>query len=264
MSEPFRLLSASGAERGPVFRVEIPAGSRLFEGHFPGHPILPGVTHLAMAERALGAPVTAVRSLKLRRPVVPGDVLELVLKDPDEEAWARFELRRGGEAVSGGTVRTTPPGEETPAGEVPWSTSGFPPIEGLLPHAPPARLLGGIAEASPEEIRAVAEIPPGHPLAVDGFVPAFLGIEAGAQAAAALEALNRSPDAPGPRIGYLVGVREARFAAAALPIGRPLLVAARFQGGAPPLSIYEIAVGEPGRETVTGTISTYLDATRGE
>jgi len=257
-SEPFRLLAASETERGLLFSFEIPAGSRLFEGHFPGHPILPGVAHLALAERALGAPFMAVRSLRLRRPVAPGDVLELSLKDPDEEAWVRFELRRNGEPVSSGAVRTTPSGEEVPAGEAPRSTSGFPAIEHLLPHTPPARLLGGIAEASPEEIRAVAEIPPGHPLAVDGLVPAFLGIEAGAQAAAALEALNRSPDAPGPRIGYLVGVREARFSAAALPTGRPLLVAARFQGGAPPLSIYEIAVGEPGRETVTGTISTYL------
>src|SRR5215218_7569560 len=118
-SEPFRLLAASETERGLLFSIEIPAGSRLFEGHFPGHPILPGVAHLAMAERALGAPLTAVRSLKLRRPVMPGDVLELALKNPDEEAWARFELRRGGEAVSGGAVRTATPGEEAPAGEAP-------------------------------------------------------------------------------------------------------------------------------------------------
>jgi hypothetical protein len=43
-----------------------------------------------------------------------------------------------------------------------------------------------------------------------------------------------------------------------LPTGQIFRVAARLQGRAFPLSIYEIALGEPGRETVTGTISTYL------
>jgi len=253
----------SGAERGHLFRVEIPGGSPLFAGHFPGQPILPGIAQLAMAERALGAPLAAVRALKLRRPVAPGEVLELGLKDPEEDGWSRFELRRGGEAVSGGTVRTGLSGGQAPTAEPPRPAAGFPPVEDLLPHAPPARLLLGIVEASPEGITALAEIPSGHPLAGDGLAPALLGIEAAAQAAAALEALGRGQEAPGPRIGYLVGVREARLGTVALPTGQPFRVAARLQGGAFPLSIYEIAVGEPGREVVTGTISTYL-AARGE
>jgi predicted hotdog family 3-hydroxylacyl-ACP dehydratase len=127
----------------------------------------------------------------------------------------------------------------------------FPPVETLLPHGPPARLIRGIVEAALEGITAVAEVPPEHPLAVNGLAPGLLGIEAAAQAAAVLEALQRTGN-PGPRIGYLVGVRDARLRGA-LPVGRPFRVTARLQGGAPPLSIYEIAVGE----TVTGTISTY-------
>ena len=99
MSEPFRLAGESSP-----FRVEIPAGSPLFEGHFPGYPILPGIAHLAMVEKALGAPLTAVRSLKLRRPVAPGDALELSLAPSQEDGWVRFELSRGGEAVSAGAV----------------------------------------------------------------------------------------------------------------------------------------------------------------
>jgi predicted hotdog family 3-hydroxylacyl-ACP dehydratase len=253
----------SGAEGGRLFRVQIPGGSPLFLGHFPGHPILPGIAHLAVVEYALGAPLAAVRSLKLRRPVAPGEILELALKDPEEDGWTRFELRREGEPVSGGAVRTAPPGDEAPAAAPPQPVGGFPPIEDLLPHAPPARLLRDIVEASPEEIRALAEIPPRHPLAGGGLAPAFLGIEAAAQAAAALEALDRKQKTPGPRIGYLVGVREACFGVAALPTGRSFRVTARLQGGAFPLSIYEIAVGEPGREIVTGTISTYLAALDG-
>jgi predicted hotdog family 3-hydroxylacyl-ACP dehydratase len=259
-AEPFRLLDAGDGRR---FRVEIPLRSPLFAGHFPGHPILPGIAHLALVERALG-PLAAVRSLKLRRPVLPGDALDLAVGVP-EDGWARFELRRGDGAVSAGAVRISQledPEAEPDETALPVGAE-FPSVEALLPHAPPARFIRGILSASEEEIVCAAEIPPLHPLASGGRLPAYVGIEAAAQAAAVLEALNRRSEAPGPRIGYLVGVREARFAVPILTGERLLRVAARFQGGALPLSIYEIGVGEPGREAVAGSISTFIVPTRG-
>ena len=62
-----------------------------FQGHFPGHPIMPGVLIVeAMAQtagaiciRSLGAETTSlvyfmtIDNAKFRRPVVPGDRLEL-------------------------------------------------------------------------------------------------------------------------------------------------------------------------------------------
>jgi 3-hydroxymyristoyl/3-hydroxydecanoyl-(acyl carrier protein) dehydratase len=252
MNEPFRL---TAEEAGRRFRVEIPPASPLFAGHFPGHPILPGVAHLAVAERALGLPLAAVRSLKLRRPVGPGDVLELSLGKPEPDGAIRFELRRGGEAVSAGSARGGSRGEELGVEDAAEAAS-FPPVEALLPHGLPARLIRGIVEVLEEGITALAEVPPEHPLVANGLAPALLGIEAAAQAAAVLEALQRTGD-PGPRIGYLVGVRDARLTGG-IPVGRPFRVTARFQGGAHPLSVYEISVGD---ERV-GTISTYV-ATRG-
>lgn len=220
-------------------RITIPEGSPFFAGHFPGHPILPGIAHLALVARALGDPPLAeVRVLKLRKPVLPGDVLDLALAETD--GLVRFEIRRGDEAVSNGTVRIG--GEETAVVEAPLCAS-LP--EGLIPHAPPARLV---------RTASLALIPEDNPFVEDGRAPAFVGLEAGAQAAAVLEALARSSGKP--RIGYVVAIRNARFRTPWLPAGQPLPVAVTPAGSAPPLSIYEVSLGD----VVTGLVSTYVDS----
>lgn len=234
-------------------RIEIPAASPFFAGHFPGHPILPGIAHLALVARELGAPLVEVRTLKLRRPVLPGDVLDLSL-DRGDEGLARFELRRGEEVVSGGTVRTGE-GEPLPAG-IQMTSGPYPPPGDLIPHAPPALLVKEMLDATPDGASALAWIPGDSPFVQDGRAPAFVGLEAGAQTAAVLEALGRSGDETGPRIGYVVAIRNARFRTAWLPVEEPLEVRVKPVGSAPPLSIYEVRVGgEP--ELVTGMVSTY-------
>jgi 3-hydroxymyristoyl/3-hydroxydecanoyl-(acyl carrier protein) dehydratase len=250
--DSFRLLE-TGTNR---FRIKIPAASPLFSGHFPGHPILPGIAHLAIVESALGAPLAAVRSMRIRRPVAPGETLDLSLGSPDGEGWTRFSISREQEPVGGGAVQTSPTAGGSEPEETELPAVGEFPI--LLPHAPPARLVRSVIEISATGIVCAAEISPLHPLAVEAGAPACLGVEAAAQAAAVLESIARNEEDPKPRIGYLVGIREARFAVRSLATGRPFRVSARLQGGAPPLSIYEIAVGEPGREALTGTISTFL------
>lgn len=250
----FRLTETGGGR----FRIEIPAASLLFAGHFPGRPILPGITHLAIVERALGRPLTAVRALRLRRQVLPGEPLDLALGTPDPEGWTRFEIRREEAVVAGGAVRTSIAGGEIPAGTAQAGTShGAGDLAPLLPHAPPALLVRSILGASTEEIVCGAEIPPDHPLAAAGRAPAWLGVEAAAQAAAVLEALARREEDPGPRVGYLVGIREARLASSFLPTGETFRVTARLEGSAPPLSIYAITAGD-GSARTTATISTFL------
>ena len=228
-------------------RIRIPEDSPFFAGHFPGHPILPGIAHLALVARALGDPPLAeVKTLKLRKPVGPGDVLELVLDE------GRFELRRGDEAVSNGLVRIG--GEEIPVEPAAPATGGYPPPGELVPHAPPALLVSSVLEVSPDSAAAIVQIPADNPFVQDGRAPAFVGLEAGAQTAAVLEALGREGTA-GPRIGYVVAIRNARFRTPWLPAGTPLAVTVKAAGSAPPLSIYEVSLG---KRLVTGLVSTFI------
>jgi 3-hydroxyacyl-[acyl-carrier-protein] dehydratase len=243
------------------FRIEIPEGSPFFSGHFPGHPILPGIVQLALAFP--GAALSEIRSLKLRRPVVPGDRLDLSTGGPGPDGTARFEIRSGEETVSQGILRIsfgdgeTADGETDPGIEAP-SGSAFPPPETLIPHALPALLVRSVVEASPEGIVCFASIPADHPLAEEGRAPSFLGLEAAAQAAAVLEALERNAEDAGPRMGYLVGIRGARLRTPHLATGRTFRVTARLHGSAPPLSMYEVTLKGAGGELLAGTISTYL------
>jgi len=136
---------------------------------------------------------------------------------------------------------------------------GPPPVESLIPHRDPALLVRVVTAASPGEIVCIAVISGEHPLAAGGRAPCLLGIEAAAQAAAALEALAHPPEEPaGPRIGYLVGVRAADFLLPDLPAGWPLRVTVRTAGSAPPLAVYEATVELDGVPALTATLSTYL------
>jgi 3-hydroxymyristoyl/3-hydroxydecanoyl-(acyl carrier protein) dehydratase len=232
-------------------RIEVAENSRFFAGHFPGHPILPGIAHLALVAEALGNPPLAeVKTLKLRKPVGPGEVLDLVL---DEGDLVKFELRRGDETVSNGVVRIG--GEESPVERAGPASSSYPPHGELIPHAPPALLVRSVLEVSAEGASAIVQIPDDNPFVDSGRAHAFVGLEAGAQTAAILEALGRSQGEAGPRIGYVVAIRNARFRTPWLPAGVPLAVTVKTAGSAPPLSIYEVNLGDG---LVTGMVSTYI------
>jgi 3-hydroxymyristoyl/3-hydroxydecanoyl-(acyl carrier protein) dehydratase len=106
----FPIDEAGGADGVRRFRVTVPEESCCFEGHFPGRPVLPGIAHLAIVARAIAlceqgdAALYGVRSVRLRSTVRPGDRLELDIRSSAEDGTARFELRRGTETVSSGTV----------------------------------------------------------------------------------------------------------------------------------------------------------------
>lgn len=108
--EPFlwvdRVLEREPGER-TVAELDIDPGWRLFEGHFPGHPVMPGVLQLeAMAQTAglalAGASGTEgklgflakVDNAKFRNQVLPGDTLRMeaqILKANRRSARAHVE-----------------------------------------------------------------------------------------------------------------------------------------------------------------------------
>jgi predicted hotdog family 3-hydroxylacyl-ACP dehydratase/3-hydroxymyristoyl/3-hydroxydecanoyl-(acyl carrier protein) dehydratase len=293
----FRLLRLETAPPVAVAQLLVPAGSPIFAGHFPDRPLLPGIAHLALlrmvlrelaargglpiaqgtiaVELAADTAIAEVRKLRLRRPVSPGNRLELRLNavtspvgtTVDAADVIRFELRRQpgadqpSEVASEGTVRLgagRPPAGALAPPQGLTGAAGFPPVAGLLPHAPPARLLAAVLAAGAGGIVCDGVIPAAHPLAEDGRAPGFLAIELAAQAAAALQALMRPP-VGGPRIGYLVGVRGALLPAA-LPTGRTLRVIAVPAGGAAALATYdmELSAADGGERLAAGAISTFV------
>jgi len=138
----------------------------------------------------------------------------------------------------------------------------YPPIESLIPHRRPARMVDAVLERRGDFIRCQARVAAEHPLVLDGMVPAVLGLEMGAQAAAALSVLLARDDDPGFRtgMGYLVGVRKARFGSPLLRITSQYWVVARRSGNAGPLALFEIEVYDEQRESarlVEGQLSAY-------
>lgn len=132
------------------------------------------------------------------------------------------------------------------------------PVPAAVPQTGVARMIRDVVRADATSIVATATIDPAHPLVAGGAAPAFLGIEIGAQAAAALAASTAAAGvAPRAIGGRLVRVRDARFAGPALPVGPVLTVTAQCTGAFAPLASYVVQVCHDDAVLVTASLSTY-------
>lgn len=88
--------------------VRIGADHPCLAGHFPGHPVVPGVVLLdevaRTLERATGAIVRGLPSVKFLAPLRPDEPAELVLMVAD--ARVRFRIERDGAPIAQGEVLT--------------------------------------------------------------------------------------------------------------------------------------------------------------
>ena len=249
--------------------IDVPAGGAWFEGHFPGHPILPGVAELALATDALaretGRPIAlqGIAFARLRQLVFPGDRLEISARELEAERL-RIDLKRDGELVANAELFLGMPeafrGETAASMASTGSGSGFPGLDALLPHRAPMRFITSIQRETADGLDCIARIPVACALVSGGNAPPVAAIEAAAQAAAAWEALRRSRQAgvASPRIGYLVALREIIYYAGSVPAERDLLASVTLEAAAPPLTHYRIEVSLDGMLVTRGTIATFL------
>jgi predicted hotdog family 3-hydroxylacyl-ACP dehydratase len=244
--------------------VEVPDGGAWFAGHFPGRPILPGVAQFALALEALSqsTEVCGVAHARLRQLVSPGERLEIFSRDAPEHRL-RIELKRGATVVSTAEFILGAPviADALAIAQAPLAIGEkFPALDELMPHRPPMRFLATISHASDRGLQGTARIPGECAMANKGLASPLAAVEAGAQAAAAWEALHRwrAGEKASPRLGYLVALRHVDFFAASVPADRDLSVAIELESATPPLTHYRIDVRLDGAPLVRGTIATYL------
>jgi 3-hydroxymyristoyl/3-hydroxydecanoyl-(acyl carrier protein) dehydratase len=89
--------------------LHVAADHPAYAGHFPGHPILPGVVIVAEALAAIahasgrGVEAWTIAGIKFLHPVTPGTALTLD-HSPTAGGGVRFEVRSGNRAIASGTL----------------------------------------------------------------------------------------------------------------------------------------------------------------
>jgi 3-hydroxyacyl-[acyl-carrier-protein] dehydratase len=244
--------------------IAVPADGPLFEGHFPGRPILPGIAELALVASALapeGAPtdVAAIPFARFRGLVLPGDLLE-VASSPRGQGGVRFEVRRGSAIVANGALIFGVPQRDDLAAVTVASRAvrGASPVCELIPHRPPMLFVERILGEADDGATCLGRISSASALVLGGSAPAFVALEAAAQTAAVWEALRRSrdPGTPSPRDGYLVSLADVVLHRRTIPADADLIVTIRLVGSAAPLTTYAVDVAVEGELAVRGTIGT--------
>ncbi len=115
MKERFRqeLSQRSGTAEQITASASVSGDSPWYAGHFPGHPILPGIAILALVEEAIidtelgeerRVTITGVGRVRFRLPVGPDDRMEIrIVREERRGGWRYpFTVTLAGESVCTG------------------------------------------------------------------------------------------------------------------------------------------------------------------
>ncbi len=107
---PARLLARDSWSA--TLRLEVEPRLPGFDGHFPAHPVLPGVVQLDWAERfgrelfaGLLPRLLGVEQLKFQQIIAPSHLVELRLEASADGAWLRFQLASARGTHASGRLR---------------------------------------------------------------------------------------------------------------------------------------------------------------
>lgn len=86
-------------------RLKFDGTEEFFRGHFPDHPILPGVVQLNLAIEAspINKPLKAIKKMKFMDIIAPGDEVELKVEAAGENE-VKYEFAKGEKACSSGVL----------------------------------------------------------------------------------------------------------------------------------------------------------------
>ena len=114
-----RILDLNMAEKTITAEAQVPQHNTIFEGHFPGHPIMPGVLLIESMAQTSGwlllalmkferMPfLAAVKEAKMRSFVTPGETLKIeasVVHEGSGYAITAAKIRVGGELRCSATI----------------------------------------------------------------------------------------------------------------------------------------------------------------
>jgi predicted hotdog family 3-hydroxylacyl-ACP dehydratase len=93
----------------------------------------------------------------------------------------------------------------------------------LIPHRQRMKLISSVRNAGENGLLAETTVREDWPLHENGTVNSVMCVELMAQSVSALSTWRRGPGTK-PRVGLLVGIKEARFYTAVLAVGTPLSI----------------------------------------
>ncbi|MGZ5505532.1 MAG: ApeI family dehydratase [Limisphaerales bacterium] len=117
MRESIAAARISGPEPAPdgaaVFEFRFSAGSPVFAGHFPTHPLLPGIFQLEMTRATMEwillcrLVVRVVSKSKFQRPIYPDEIVRMALKwsEVGDTIRARADFTVGGQRAGETTMK---------------------------------------------------------------------------------------------------------------------------------------------------------------
>ena len=135
-----------------------------------------------------------------------------------------------------------------------------PPVE-LLPHRPPMVLIDEVVAADEAAERATARVrlTPSSPFVEDGSVDALVGVEYMAQTIGAFVGYVSRLHGQPILVGFLVGIREARFLLPSYRVGDVLDVHVRRVWGDDNAGSFECSIERGGETVATAQLQVFRE-----